>query len=177
MWFGIMLRAGAVIAMLVTVATRPSAARHPSAPDTAAAPAAPRPLRYVSVRRPPPLAACAELTDRAPAIDAIQIRRDGALISGGVDPYVSSARCTADGVTATASPALAGAPDSVAVALGGHEYAWTLAAGVTLRSGDEIVVTVLDGTNEPFQVFAGSDPINHELQLGTLTGTGSVRVP
>lgn len=164
--------------MLVTAATRRSGATQPAEPNVAAAPRQPPALRYVSVRRPPPLATCAQLADRGPAIDAIQIRRHAAVISTGARPYLSSARCTLDGLIDDASPSLAGEPDGVGTTLGGNEYAWVLDGPDTeLRAGDEIVVTVLDRANEPYQVFAGSDPVNHELALGTLTGSGIVIIP
>src|SRR5688572_19742373 len=167
MWFGILLRAAAVTAMLVTLATHPSSSMTaPRQLDVAVSVAAePAPLRFVSIRRPPPLATCAELADRGPSIDAIQIRRAGVVISAGVAPYISSARCTADGLVSNASSTLAGTPDGVGVALAGNEYAWSLSDRLALRPGDEVVVTLLAPTGEPFQVFAGSDPLNHELPL------------
>ena len=134
-------------------------------------------IRYVSIRRPPPLAACTALEARGPSIDAIEVRRRGVVISTGVGPFISSARCTTGMLTDKASPNLGGGPDGVGVALGGNEYGWSLGEHVALRAGDEIVVTVLDGANEQFQVFAGSEPVTQQMELGTLTGSGSVTVP
>ena len=96
------------------------------------------------------------------------------MISEGVAPYLSSARCTTDGLTGKASPCLGGPPDGVGVGLGGNELGWSLAEGEALREGDEVVVTVVGGANEPYQVFAGADRIDHRHELGTLVGSGSV---
>ena len=134
-------------------------------------------IRYVSIRRPPPLAACTDIAARGPSIDAIEVRRRGVLISTGVAPFLSATQCMMGVPTDKASPSLGGAPDGVGVALGGNEYAWTLGEHVALRAGDEIVVTVLDGAHEPFQVFAGADQLAHPMELGTLSGTGTVIVP
>lgn len=183
MRFRLLLRAAAITAMVVTMATRASPATSPAvfaglpraAVDLPAAMARESP-RFVSIRRPPPLAACAQLDGRGPIIDAIQIRRGGVVISEGVSPYLSSARCTTDGLTSRAPPCLGGPPDGVGVGLGGNELGWSLAEGEALREGDEVVVTVVGGANEPYQVFAGADRIDHRLELGTLAGSGSVVV-
>jgi hypothetical protein len=184
MRFRLLLRAAAITAMLVTMATRASTATSPSiypgAPRAAvdlATAMAQQPLRFVSIRRPPPLAACAQLEARGPIIDAIQIRRGGVVISEGVGPYLSSARCTADGLTGRAPSCLGGPPDGVGVRLGGNELGWSVAEGEALREGDEVVVTVIGGMNEPYQVFAGADRIDHRHELGTLTGSATVPVP
>ena len=139
--------------------------------------AAPPPaLRWVSIRRPPPLATCADLGNRGPTIDSIEIRRGGVVVATGNVPRFASDRCPR--VDDKGPPSLAGPPDGQGVALAGNELAWLLTGDrMTLRPGDEVVVTVLDGSSEPFQVFAGPEPLVQQLQLGTLTGSGSVTVP
>ena len=133
-------------------------------------------LRYVSIRRPPPLATCADLASRGPTIDAIEIRRAGVVIATGGVPNFASDRCPRP--DDKGPPSLAGPPDGQGVALAGNELAWPLSGDrMTLRPGDEVTVTVLDGSNEPYQVFAGPQPLVQQLQLGTLTGSGTVTVP
>ena len=133
-------------------------------------------LRWVSIRRPPPLATCADLGNRGPTIDAIEIRRGGVVVATGNVPRFASDRWPR--VDDKGPPSLAGPPDGQGVALAGNELAWLLTGDrMTLRPGDEVVVTVLDGSNEPYQVFAGPEPLVQQLQLGTLTGSGTVTVP
>jgi hypothetical protein len=177
MRFKLLLRAAGLLAMLVTVATRSTQADSSSPAAAADAPIVDQDIRYVSIRRPPPLATCAALEARGPSIDAIEVRRRGVVIGTGVAPFISSARCSTGMLTDRVSPNLGGAPDGVGVALGGNEYGWSLGEHVALRAGDEIVVTVLDGANEPFQVFAGAEPVARQIELGTLTSSGTVTVP
>ena len=180
MKFRLLLRAAGLLAMLVTIATRSSQANSPVPPDTAILnheTPPPYAIRYVSIRRPPPLAACTNIAARGPSIDAIEVRRRGVVISTGVAPFLSATQCMTGVPTDKASPSLGGAPDGVGVALGGNEYAWALGEHVSLQAGDEIVVTVVGGTNEPFQVFSGADQLVHPMELGTLAGTGTVTVP
>lgn len=133
-------------------------------------------LRYVSIRRPPPMATCVELANRGPTIDAIEIRRRGVVIATGGVPRFSSDRCPRE--DDKAPPSLAGAPDGQGAMLGNNEFAWLVdRPRLALRPGDEIVVTVLDGINEPYQVFAGDEPLVQKLELGTLSGSGTVTVP
>ena len=51
-----------------------------------------------------------------------------------------------------------------------------VAPRITLVSGDEVTVTVLDDSGEPFEVYA-SHSVTSYVKLGTLTGTGSVTMP
>jgi hypothetical protein len=134
-----------------------------------------RALYFVTVRRPLPLAECAALVGRGPVIDSVEVKRGGAVISNARS-YFSSARC-GQVLTNKAASELNGSPDGVGVALGDSELGWVVGTRIALLSGDEVVVTVLDGAGEPFEVYASHEEPSYDLKLGTLTGTGSVRVP
>jgi len=109
-------------------------------------------------------------------IDAIEIRRAGRLIAVGGVPRFASDRCPRP--DDKGPPSLAGPSDGQGVALAGNELAWPLdGKRMALRPGDEVVVSVLDASSEPFQVFAGPEPLVQQVQLGTLTGSGTVTVP
>lgn len=136
---------------------------------------APPALYFVTLRRPPPLVECSLLVGRGPVIDSLQVKRGGALI-GSARSYHSSARC-GHGLTDKAASELNGAPDGVGVALGDSELGWVPGPRITLQSGDEIVVTILDDGGEPFEIYGSREQTGHDVKLGTLTGTGSVRVP
>jgi hypothetical protein len=133
-------------------------------------------LPFVFVQRPQPISACAALDGHGPVVDAIEVRRGGSLISTGADSYASSSACPGKGLPKP-SP-LDGPPDGQGAALGNAEYfGWRLAGKVTLVSGDEVTVTVLDSEAKPFEVFAGSLQWQGTLKLGTLSGSGTLRVP
>jgi hypothetical protein len=138
---------------------------------------APVALRFVSVRRPGASVDCASLKERGPLIDAIVVRRGGAMVSNGQDAYLSSARCAGQGLTNKAPAALNGLPDGTGALLADAEYGWKLSGKATLASGDEIAVTVLDNWAEPLEVLIGSNPTGHTTSLGTIRGSGAVRVP
>ena len=100
MRFKLLLRAAGLLAMFVECIATRSTQADSSPPSTTIpqtgsytavhaldeAPPPPPAVRYVSIRRPPPLAACANLDARGPAIDAIEVRRRGVVISTGVAP-------------------------------------------------------------------------------------------
>jgi hypothetical protein len=134
-------------------------------------------LPFVFVRRSPPVAECAALAGKGPIIDALEIRRGGSVVSSGDEAYLSSARCPGQGLTNKAPTALNGPNDGNGAALGDAEYGWRLAGKVTLESGDEVAVTVLDASAESFEVFAGPEQTRPTLKLGVLNGSGTVRVP
>lgn len=134
-----------------------------------------RALYFVTVRRPLPLAECATLVGRGPVIDSVEVKRGGELISSARS-YFSSARC-GQGLTNKAASELNGSSDGLGVALGDSELGWVVGTRLVLLSGDEVVVTVLDGAGEPFEVYASHEQTGYDLKLGTLTGTGSFRVP
>jgi len=127
------------------------------------------------VRRPPPLGACSALVGRGPAIDSVEVKRGGAVIGSG-RAFFSSARCGHD-LTAKAGGELDGPPDGLATALGDSELGWTVGTRLALVSGDEVVVTVVDGAGEPFEVYASHQQTSYDVKLGTLTATGSLAVP
>jgi hypothetical protein len=56
-------------------------------------------------------------------------------------------------------------------------FGWRLAGKVTMESGDEVRVTVLDSPSEAFDVFAGTQEWQGTLKLGTLQGSGTLRMP
>jgi len=69
------------------------------------------------------------------------------------------------------------AADGLGVALGDSELGWVVGTRIALVSGDEVVVTVVDDADEPFEVYASYQQTSYDVKLGTLTGSGSVRVP
>ena len=48
---------------------------------------------------------------------------------------------------------------------------------ITLQPGDDVVVTVLDSSGETFEVLAAQQYGGADVPLGTLTASGSVRIP
>jgi hypothetical protein len=134
-------------------------------------------LPFVFVQRPRPLPACDTLAGRGPIIDAIQLRRNGAVVSSGEQAYLSLARCPGQGLTNKAADELNGPPDGIGAALADAEYGWRWDEKATLQSGDDIIVTVLDSSDQPFEVWAGSDETQPTISVGTLSGSGSVHVP
>ena len=136
----------------------------------------PSALPFVFVQRPQPIPACAALEGHGPIIDAIEVRRCGALISTGQNSYPSTTGCPGKGLIKP-SP-MDGPPDGQGAALGSATYfGWRLSGKVTLESGDEVTVTVLDSPSEPFEVFAGSSQTQGTLRLGALSGSGTLQVP
>jgi hypothetical protein len=132
-------------------------------------------LYFVTMRRPSTQADCAALAGRGPVIDAIEVNRGGTVISDARAGF-SPASCgqTLD----DKGPAeLNGPPDGIGLALAGNELEWTVAPRITLVSGDEVTVTVLDDSGEPFEVYASHSVTSYDVKLGTLTGTGSVTMP
>jgi hypothetical protein len=134
-------------------------------------------LKFVLVKRPPPLATCAALDQRGPVIDAVEVRRGGTLVSVGTSAYYTSARCETQEVSAKAPTLLDGAADGVGAPLSDNDLGWAMAQRFELLSGDEVTVTVLDGSGGPFEVYAGREQTSFDLKLGTLTGTGTFTVP
>ena len=132
-------------------------------------------LYFVTVRRPLPLAECTALVGRGPVIDSVEVKRGGAAIGSGRS-YFSSARC-GQGLTDKAASELNGSPDGLGVALGNSELGWVVGTRLALVSGDEVVVTIVDGAGAPFEVYASHQETSYDVKLGTLIGTGSVRVP
>jgi len=130
---------------------------------------------FVTVRRPLPQAACSALVGRGPVIDSVEVRRGGMVVGSGRS-YFSSARC-GQGLTDKAASELNGSPDGLGVALGDSELGWVVGTRIALVSGDEVVVTVVDDADEPFEVYASYQQTSYDVKLGTLTGSGSVRVP
>lgn len=134
-------------------------------------------LQFVFVRRSRPLPECASLSGRGPIIDAIEVQRDGRIVSSGENAFEAQARCPGQGLTNKAPAALNGPPDGNGASLGDAEYGWRLARKVTLQPNDEVIVTVLDAGAESFEVFAGTGQTQQTLELGMLAGSGTVRVP
>lgn len=136
----------------------------------------PSALPFVFVQRPQPIPGCAALEGHGPIIDAIEVRRGGSLISTGQNSYQSPTGCPGKGFIKP-SP-MDGSPDGQGAALGNAAYfGWQLSGKVTLESGDEVTVTVLDSPSEPFEVFAGSSQTQGTLKLGALSGSGTLQVP
>lgn len=136
----------------------------------------PSALPFVFVQRPQPLPACATLEGHGPIIDAIEVRRGGSLVSTGENSYQSPTGCPGEGLIKP-SP-MDGQPDGQGAALGNATYfGWRLSGKVTLESGDEVTVTVLDSPSEPFEVFAGSSQTQGTVKLGALSGSGTLQVP
>jgi hypothetical protein len=132
-------------------------------------------LTFVTIGRPPPAIACNALAGRGPVIDSIEVKRGGVVIS---DPraFFASGRC-GDALTAKATDDLNGPPDGNGVALAGGGLGWAVGERIALVSGDEVTVTVLDGSGEPFEVFASWQETSYDVSLGRLTGTGTLIVP
>jgi hypothetical protein len=135
----------------------------------------PRALYFVAIVRPPPAIACTALTGRGPVIDAVEVRRGGAVISDARS-FFASGRC-GESLTSKASEALDGPPDGNGLALGGSDLGWAVGPRIALVSGDEVTVTVLDASAEPFEVYATGQQTSYDMKLGTLTGTGTLTVP
>jgi hypothetical protein len=135
----------------------------------------PRALYFVVIGRPPPAIACADLAGRGPVIDSVEVRRGGAVISDARS-FFASGRC-GESLTAKASEAFNGAPDGSGLALGGADLGWAVGTRIALVSGDEVTVTVLDASGEPFEVYATGQQTSYDVKLGTLTGTGTLTVP
>jgi hypothetical protein len=134
------------------------------------------PSRYfVTIRRTPPHGDCAAQAGRGPVIDAVEVRRGGAVISDARSFY-ASASC-GQVLTNKAPGALNGPPDGVGLALAGDALGWALGERVVLESGDTVTVTVLDDAGESFDVYATGSQTGFDVKLGTLTGTGTVTVP
>jgi hypothetical protein len=132
-------------------------------------------LYFVTIRRPSNQADCAALAGRGPVIDAIEMNRGGSVISDARAGF-SAASC-GQPLNDKGPVELDGPPDGIGLALGGNEVEWTVAPRITLVSGDEITVTVLDDSGEPFEVYASHSLTSYGVKLGTLTGTGSVTMP
>jgi hypothetical protein len=133
-------------------------------------------LPFVFVQRPQPLPPCAALAGHGPTIDAIDIRRGGSVVSTGQDSSASRGDCPGQGLTKP-SP-LDGPPDGQGASLAdAAHFSWRLAGKLTLQTGDQVTVTVLDSAAEPFEVFAGSQQAQATLKLGALSGSGTVLVP
>jgi hypothetical protein len=132
-------------------------------------------LYFVTIRRPSNQADCAALAGRGPVIDAIEVNRGGSVISDARAGF-SAASC-GQPLNDKGPVELDGPPDGIGLALGGNEVEWTVAPRITLVSGDEITVTVLDDSGEPFEVYASHSLTSYGVKLGTLTGTGSVTMP
>jgi hypothetical protein len=134
---------------------------------------------YVFVRRSAPVPACGTMAGQGPIIDAIEVRRAGRTVAYGkvLDP---SSRCAGQSpVDKAVTATLGGAPDGVGAPLGDADYGWQLTNKVTLRSRDEVVVTVLDTLGAAFDVLVGTDSYieNAKVSLGTLQGTGTLTMP
>ena len=126
-------------------------------------------------RRPSTQADCAALAGRGPVIDAIEVSRGGTVISDARAGF-SAASC-GQPLNDKGPVGLNGPPDGIGLALAGNELEWTVAPRITLVSGDEVTVTVLDDSGEPFEVYASHSVTSYDVKLGTLTGSGSVTMP
>lgn len=131
-------------------------------------------LRHVAVRRPASSATCTALSPRGPTVDAVEVRRRGAVIGPvGADAARSDCRPADEKAPATIN----GPPDGQGALLGSDVFRWALPERVALREGDEVAVTVLASVyNEPYEVVALSFE-GVELLLGTAAGSTRVTVP
>jgi hypothetical protein len=75
--------------------------------------------------------------------------------------------------------ALNGSPDGQGVSLSTNVLSWSLPWGNALIPGDEISITVLGTSADPYVVhaIADADEIYPLIELGKLTGSGTVTVP
>jgi hypothetical protein len=140
---------------------------------------APRALRHVSIRRPAGALDCAALEQKGPVFDGIEIRRGGRLLGGGERPQRLPVPCSSTMQPEDGPDVLGGPPDGEGASLGRFGFGWTVPQGLALLPGDEIYFTVLDGAAEPYGVYldADADYRFRGVELGTLTGSGTLRVP
>jgi hypothetical protein len=139
---------------------------------------APPAHRAVSIRRATASLDCATLKNLGPVVDGIEIRRHGRMLANGGSTLFPGP-CSGTMSPGKGPAALNGSPDGQGVSLSTNVFSWSLPWGNALIPGDEISITVLGTSADPYVVhaIADADEIYPLIELGKLTGSGTVTVP
>jgi hypothetical protein len=135
-------------------------------------------LRAVSIRRATASLDCATLKNLGPVVDGIEIHRHGRRLANVVSTLIPGP-CSGMMSPEKGPAALNGPPDGQGVSLSSNSFSWSLPWGNALLPGDEISITVLGTSTDPYVVhaIADADDTVPGVELGTLTGSGTVTVP